>query len=142
MALFEEIFDGVKEPMRDKINEEVRFEITDESKLKSAAEELMQAVLNKEWSKVGDIASEISSYTTKNKPITRESKVSEDQKADNIIKMSQKAKEGKKEFTIGVDVAVFANTKEEAIKILGQQLADGNFQYWLGDVSEAKKEGK
>jgi hypothetical protein len=49
-----------------------------------------------------------------------------------------KTKKSKKEYTISLDVAVFAENKEKAIQLIGQQLADGNFQYWLGNIVEEK----
>lgn len=44
----------------------------------------------------------------------------------------------KKEFTITLDVAVFADSKEAAVRKLGKHLANGKFQYWLGDVTEER----
>lgn len=46
----------------------------------------------------------------------------------------------KKEYTITLDVAVFAENKKEAIEILEQHLIDGNYHYWLGDTVEEKNE--
>lgn len=43
-----------------------------------------------------------------------------------------------KEYTINLDVKVLAESKEEAIRLVGQQLADGNFKYWLGDILEER----
>lgn len=50
--------------------------------------------------------------------------------------------DSKKEYTLTVDIAVFANNQEEAIKLVGQKLNDGNFKYWLGDVIEEKAKGE
>ena len=52
MALFERIFDDVKEPIRKEINEDLQFEITDDSEIEPRVEELLQAIKNKKWSRI------------------------------------------------------------------------------------------
>ena len=40
------------------------------------------------------------------------------------------------EFTVNVDVEVFANNQEEAIAQISQILADKGIKFWIGDVNE------
>jgi len=47
-----------------------------------------------------------------------------------------------KEFTINVDVAVFAKNRPCMIRKLGTRLHKGGFNYWMGDITEEVKKGK
>ena len=84
-----------KEPLKEAVNEDLQFEITDEEELRAAANELSVAVMNKEWSEVGDIASNIASYITKSKPITREDDIDTRRRAAGVPQHKRKPNKSK-----------------------------------------------
>ena len=47
-----------------------------------------------------------------------------------------------KEFTLNIDVAVYAENESKAIQKVGRQLYKGGFKYWTGDVTEEKRKAK
>ena len=43
-----------------------------------------------------------------------------------------------KEYTVNLDVQVFAKNIEKAIAKLSQVIGDNKFRYWIGEVKEAE----